>query len=142
MYVLYILKGDPKWQNNLLTSHILYPASVRKLKEGKEGKERSLHISIAKMKNFHRCKIIGLSAYSKTHAEEQLPNVYYSDCESADSIKAAKHSSKNCFKQFRNKRSDNISQGKGKISAPFQVIFHPQENFLGLIWKRKNTQAY
>ncbi|KAJ3706500.1 hypothetical protein LUZ61_010205 [Rhynchospora tenuis] len=63
------------------------------------------------MKNFCNCQGIGILGSSKTYAEEELPSASPSDCEPADSNKAAKHSSTNWMKKFR-KGFDNRSQEK------------------------------
>ncbi|KAJ4759600.1 GRAM domain family protein [Rhynchospora pubera] len=63
------------------------------------------------MKNFCHCQGNGILGSSKTYAEEELPSASSSDCELADSIKAAKHSSTNWMTKFR-KGFDNRSQEK------------------------------
>jgi hypothetical protein len=76
------------------------------------------------MKNFSRRQIIRILGSSKTYAEEQLPTMSNFNIEPVDSTKAVKNSRNNSMKKFR-KRSVDLSQGKGKLIAPFKILVSP-----------------
>jgi hypothetical protein len=90
------------------------------------------------MKNFSHGRVIRILSSSKTYAEEQLPTISNFDFEPVDSTKAVKSSRNNSMKKFR-KRSDDLSRGKGKLTASFKILVSHQI-VSEFIWEGKYIQ--